>query len=102
MQTLNLPNISEEIGTDLETTLAKQDRRLRLRGLTIKGDIALEWDVLAAERDWREVRQLARELGEGGWENRANGELGIIAFLKGNTGEATKLVQQAYSRRESR
>ena len=53
-------------------------------------------DVLSAERDWNEVRQLARELGDAGWENRANGELGIVAFLKGNTGEATRLVQQAY------
>ena len=95
MQTLPLPDISDQIATDLETRLAKQDRRLRLRGLTVKGDIDLEWDVLAAERDWREVRQLARELGDAGWENRANGELGIVAFLKGNTGEATKLAQQA-------
>src|SRR5262245_54420764 len=76
MQTLSLPDISEQIAADLESTLAKQDRRLRLRGLTVKGDIDLEWDVLAAERDWREVRQLARELGDAGWENRANGEAG--------------------------
>jgi CHAT domain-containing protein len=96
MQTLSLPDISEQIAADLESTLAKQDRRLRLRGLTVKGDIDLEWDVLAAERDWREVRQLARELGDTEWENRANGELGIVAFLRGNTGEATRLVQQAY------
>ena len=74
--------------------------RLRLRGLTVKGDIDLEWDVLAAERDWREVRQLARELGDTAWENRANGELGIVAFLKGNTGAATTLVQQAYQAAE--
>ena len=62
MQVLPLPDISEQIAADLETPLAKQDRRLRLRGLTVKGDIDLEWDVLAAERDWREVRQIAREL----------------------------------------
>jgi CHAT domain-containing protein/tetratricopeptide (TPR) repeat protein len=96
MQTLSLPDLSEQIAADLESTLAKQDRRLRLRGLTVKADIDLEWDVLAAERDWLEVRHLARELGDAGWENRANGELGIVAFLKGNTGEATRLVQQAY------
>ena len=100
MQTLPLPDISEQIAADLESPLAKQDARLRLRGLTVKGDIDLEWDVLAAERDWREVRQLARELGDAGWENRANGELGMVAFLKGNTGEATKLVQQAYQTAE--
>src|SRR5262245_47274121 len=32
MQTLSLPDISEQIAADLETTLARQDRRLRLRG----------------------------------------------------------------------
>ena len=100
MQVLPLPDISERIGADLATPLGKLDRRLRLRGLTAKGDIDLEWDVLAAERDWREVRQLARDLGDPGWENRANGELGVISFLKGNTGEATRLVQQAYQTAE--
>jgi CHAT domain-containing protein len=100
MQTIPLPDISEQIAADLDTPLASQDRRLRLRGLTVKGDIDLEWDVLAAERDWREVLQLARELSEAGWENRANGELGMVSFLKGNTGEATRLVQQAYQNAE--
>jgi CHAT domain-containing protein len=100
MQILPLPEISEHIAADLDTPLATLDRRLRLRGLTVKGDIDLEWDVLAAERDWREVRQLARDLGDAGWENRANGELGMVAFLRGNTGEATKLVQQAYQTAE--
>jgi len=100
MQTLPLPDISEQIAADLESALAKQDARLRLRGLTVKGDIDLEWDVLAAGRDWQDVRQLARELGDKGWENRANGELGMVAFLKGNTGEATTLVQQAFQATE--
>lgn len=100
MQTLPLPELSEQIATDLETSIAKQDRRLRLRGLTVKGDIDLEWDVLAAERDWQQVQELARELGDVAWENRANGELGIVAFLKGNTSEATRLVQQAYQTAE--
>jgi hypothetical protein len=100
MQTLPLPDISEQIAADLDSQGAKSDPRLRLRGLTVKGDIDLEWDVLAAERDWREVLQLARELGDTAWENRANGELGIVAFLKGNTGAATSLVQQAYQAAE--
>lgn len=95
METLPLPDISEEIAVDLASELARGDRLLRLHGLTIKGDVDLEWNVLAAERAWREVRHLAQELGDQGWENRANGELGIIGFLKGNTGEATRLVQQA-------
>lgn len=95
MQVRSLADISEQIATDLESPIAKSDARVRLRGLTIKGDIDLEWNVQAAGRVWQEVRQLARELGDKGWENRANGELGIVAFLNGNTGQATKLVQQA-------
>ncbi|MGE3507257.1 MAG: CHAT domain-containing protein [Vicinamibacterales bacterium] len=95
MQTRQLGALSEELAVQLAQPLVANDARLRLRGLTVKGDVDLEWDVLAALRDWQQVRELARQLGDAAWENRANGELGMIAFLRGNTGEATKAVQQA-------
>lgn len=95
MQTRSLGDLSTELARDLATPLAHQDGRLRLRGLTVKGDIDLEWDIVAAQQDWQQVRALARELGDAGWENRATGELGMIAFLKGDTGTATRMVQQA-------
>jgi CHAT domain-containing protein len=95
MQTRQLGALSEELTLLLAPPLIADDSRLRLRGLTVKGDVDLEWDVLAALRDWQQVRELARQLGDAAWENRANGELGMIAFLRGNTGEATKTVQQA-------
>jgi len=96
MQTLPLAEISNEIGTDLNSPLARNDQRLRLRGLTIKGDIDLEWNVAAAQDDWEQARRLAMELGESAWEHRATGELGMIAFMRGDTGEARKLVEQAF------
>jgi tetratricopeptide (TPR) repeat protein len=95
MQTMSLADASEQLAVDLETVRARRDAKLRLRGFTVKGDIDLEWNVQAADHDWQQVRQVARELGDKGWENRANGELGMIAFLKGNTGEATTLVRGA-------
>jgi len=95
MQTRQLGSLSEELALQLAQPLVANDSRLKLRGLTVKGDVDLEWDVLAAHRDWQQVRELARQLGDAAWENRANGELGMIAFLRGNTGEATKAVQQA-------
>lgn len=95
MQQLSLPDISEEIARALETPLGQQDATLRLRGLTIKGDIDLEWDLESAQRAWQEARQVAEQVGNKGWENRATGELGMIAFLKGNTGGAGTLVQKA-------
>lgn len=93
MQTRQLGALSGEMALLLAQPLVAI--RLRLRGLTVKGDVDLEWDVLAALRDWQQVRELARQLGDAAWENRANGELRMIAFLRGNTGEATKAVQQA-------
>ena len=95
MQLMSLADASEQLATDLESPLAKGDSRLSLRGLTVKGDIDLEWNVHAAKRDWLAAKQLAAELGDKGWENRADGELGMIAFLMGNTGEATALVRRA-------
>src|SRR5438046_6667187 len=55
----------------------------------------MEWCGQAADRDCQHFLQVARELCDKGWENLANGELGMIAFLKGNTGEATTLVRGA-------
>jgi hypothetical protein len=95
MQVRALGDLSDELGRDLARPIVMRDRRLRLRALTAKGDSDLEWDVQAALHDWQQVRQLAADLGEKGRENRAAGELGMIAFIKGNTGEAGKSVQQA-------
>src|SRR6202158_1634440 len=95
MQVRALGDLSDELARDLARPIVARDHRLRLRALTAKGDIDLEWDVQAALLDWQQVRQLAGDLGEKGWENRAIGEAGVMAFLKGNTGEATKSVQQA-------
>src|SRR5215510_14966076 len=95
MQIRSLPDVSAELARDLESGLAKDDAWLRLRALTVKGDIDLEWDVQAAYDSWQEVHRLATELRHDGWSNRARGDLGMIAFLRGNSGEATALVGQA-------
>jgi len=95
MQTFSLTELSEQLAADLSSPITVADPRLRLRGLTVKGDVDLESDVLAAQRDWQQVAQLARDLGDKGWENRATGELALVAFLRGNTGQASTLIQQA-------
>jgi hypothetical protein len=61
MQTMSLADASEQITIDLDTPLAKRDAKLRLRGLTVKGDIDLEWNVQAAERDWQHALQVAKD-----------------------------------------
>lgn len=95
MQRLPLADVSREIASDLESPLVIRDLRLRLRALTVKGDIDLEWDVDAAQQSWQQAQLVARQLGDKGWENRAVGELALVAFLKGKTGDASTMVQQA-------
>lgn len=68
MQTAPLADVSQEIATDLDDPVVVKDPKLRLRALTVKGDIDLEWDVDAAQQSWQQVQQIARELGEKGWE----------------------------------
>jgi hypothetical protein len=95
MQTRSLAELSEEIAADLLAPIAQQDPKLRLRGLTVKGDIDLEWNVDAAQHHWQQVHQLTRELKGKAWDNRATGELAMVASLKGKTGEASTLIQRA-------
>jgi CHAT domain-containing protein len=95
MQTSGLADLAQILAADLDSALLKGDDRLRLRLLTVKGDIDLEWDIDDAYNDWSEVQRLAQKLGDSGWENRARGELGMISFLKGNTGEAGRSVEMA-------
>ena len=82
MQVRALPDTSAEIAHELEGNLAKSDPWLRLRGLTVKGDIDFEWDVPAARETWQEVLHLATELKDERRVNRARGDLGMIAFLQ--------------------
>jgi CHAT domain-containing protein len=71
---------------------AMHNARLRMWSLALRGGIAIDSDSKAAERDWTETLQLADRLGEKQWAARASGELGILAFLKGNTAQAVSLV----------
>ncbi|MEQ1870910.1 MAG: CHAT domain-containing protein [Vicinamibacterales bacterium] len=98
MQVRSLGDVSEALARELARPLVARDPKLRLRGLTAKGDVDLEWDVLAARHDWEQALQVATALGDAAWTNRAAGELGMIAFLTGDTGAATTAVQRAMDR----
>jgi len=52
----------------------------------------IEIDHRATKRDWVGARELANDLGEKQWVTRADGELGLVAFLEGNPGRAARLL----------
>src|SRR5205823_14410844 len=44
------------------------------------------------KRDWLNAKDIAKSLGEDQWATRASGELGVMAFMEGNSGRAARLL----------
>jgi CHAT domain-containing protein len=94
-ETMSFVDISDFLAAQLESPLVQHDPRLHLWCLVSKGMTDIEIDVAAAKRDWEEAESLAEGLGEHGWANRARGELGLLAFLEGDSRKARRLVGKA-------
>lgn len=88
-------DVSKALADQLELPIVRSDQKLRLWCLVSKGYVDLDRDIEASKRSWTEALQIANSIGESGWASRAQGELGIIAFLQGNTGTAVSLVGRA-------
>src|SRR6202158_1628738 len=88
-------DVSDMLGQQLEVPVAKTDPKLRLWCLAAKGYTDLEINPASAKRAWTEARTISHQLGETQWGARANGELGIIAFLEGDSRRAATMVGDA-------
>ncbi len=80
--------VLREVQADLSNPVVQKDPSLKIRALSLKGTIDLNLNTAAAKIDYSEIRDLARSIGDVKWENRAAGELGIIAGLNGDLGTA--------------
>ena len=94
-ESMSFPEVSEYLATELESPLVQNDPQLRLWILDAKGTVDLEVNVASARQVYEEARELAGKLGDKAREARASGELGIIAFLDGGTGDAMQLLAEA-------
>src|SRR4029450_722949 len=88
LPTLPVPEVSERLSLYLDDPIVQNDERLRLRVLIIKGETDEDLDPSLSERSWTEALAIAEKLGEAAWANRARGELGLVAFLQGDTNTA--------------
>lgn len=88
---------SNYLASVLDDPLTKDDAKLRLRCLIVKGDVDLDFDTALAARDWTEALSIAKSLEDLAWVNRANGELGIIGFVQGDYRSGTVKVMGALS-----
>ncbi len=94
-ETMSFVDLSQMIQKELDQPETKTDPQLRLWVLAQKGYTDLEINVASAKRAWLEARTLAKSLGETQWEARAEGELGTITFLEGNSKQASIMVGDA-------
>jgi CHAT domain-containing protein/Tfp pilus assembly protein PilF len=98
---LAVPEVSERLSEYLDDPLVRSDERLRLRVLIIKGETDEDLDPSLSQRSWTEALALAQKLNEPAWANRARGELGLVAFLQGDTNTAIVNLGQAIKAAEA-
>ena len=91
-ETMSFVDISRFLNNQLQNPIMRNDPRLRLWCLAAKGYTDIEIDYRAEKQDWLEAQQIAKSLGDYQWATRASGELGVIAFLEGDSGRAAKLL----------
>lgn len=83
---MSVADASDQFERYLEHPLVQSDPQMRLRVLVLKGETDEDLDPAVAEQSWRAAHELAKELGDAAWSNRALGELGVVAFLRGDIG----------------
>jgi CHAT domain-containing protein len=83
------------LNSELDSWQARANPRLRLWCLALKGSLEIDSNSNSAKRDWIAAKEIATSLGEEQWVARASGELGILAFLDGNTAFAVSSVGKA-------
>lgn len=94
-ETVSWAKVSNVLGQQIDLPIVKADPKLRLWCLAAKGYTDLDINPASAKRAWTEAQTIAHRLGQAQWEARAEGELGIIAFLEGNSRRAAVMVGDA-------
>lgn len=95
-ETMSWVDVSELLGQQLNIPVVKNDPELKLWCLAAKGYTDLEINPASAKLSWTEAKQIAHGLEEHEWEARAEGELGIIGFLQGDSRRAAVMVGDAF------
>jgi len=91
-ETMSFVDLSRFLNDQLQNPIMRNDPKLRVWCLAAKGYTDIEIDYRAEKQDWSEAQQIATSLGDNRLATRASGELGVIAFLEGNSGRAAKLL----------
>ena len=94
-ETTSQLEVSRLLEQELTDPVVQGDREVRLWGLMAKAAVDFNVDSAAAKQAWTEALKIANNLHENQWAARATGELGVIAFLEGNTTLAVNNIGRA-------
>ena len=90
--------VRDEMQRDLADPVVATDPELKIRALSLLGDIDLNLNTGAAIDDWTQVLAIATQAGDEKWKNRAKGDLGVLAGINGDTGAAAMALLSAISK----
>ena len=93
--------VDAELEGILNTPIVQHDPSLTLFALIAKGDCAFQLNLNEAYKTWNAVAQLADQLNDDIWKNRASAELGTIEFYRGNVSKALQLVSSGLAKADS-
>src|SRR5689334_6473745 len=93
--------VHDEVTRDLVNPAVTADALLKIRALSLLGNIDLNIDTRAGIEDWQEVLAIATSISDAKWQNRARGELGLLAGVNGDLASAALALQQAIGKAES-
>ncbi|MGC4052863.1 MAG: hypothetical protein QM757_26345 [Paludibaculum sp.] len=93
--------VHDEVAADLANPVVSGDPLLKIRALALLGNIDLNIDTRAAVEDWQEVLAVATSISDAKWQNRARGELGLLAGVNGNIGAAALALQKSIAQAET-
>ena len=94
-ETMSQAEVSHLLAQEMTDPLFQVDREMRLWCLMAKAAVDFNVDSAAAKQAWTEALAIANDLGQKQWAARATGELGIIAFVEGNTTLAVNNIGRA-------
>ena len=96
MEQHNLARLTREYEALTQNQVVRTDGQVRMWLYIAKGDCDndLQYPEVA-RKDWEQVQQLARSVGDDKWNYRADGELAIPAYYLGDLASSRKLVTQA-------
>ena len=88
----DLQRLSEDLRQILQRPDVQNDLELKQRVLEVKGNVDLNFDGLSARGPLEELHRVATQRHDSDAASRANGELGIVAFLDANPSDAKRRV----------